>query len=75
MLAARHRKAMAGVFKSKLVVRHLWYSIASKKISRFFSRASRLPCFSLPLWRLCSFALFFVPVAEECKALSRPALL
>ena len=73
MLAARHRKAKwQGVFKSKLVVRHLWYSIASKKINQFFSRAQQatvLLTATLAAMFLCAFFLH-VPVAEECKAAS-----
>jgi hypothetical protein len=73
MFAARNRKATwQGVLRSKLVVRHLWYSIASKKITSFFSRAQQatvLLTATLAAMFLCAFFLH-VPVAEECKATS-----
>lgn len=69
MLAARHRKAKwHGVLKSKLTRRHLWFSIASKKINEFFSRAQQatvLLTATLAAMFLCAFFLH-VPVSEEC---------
>ena len=73
MLAARHRKAKwQGVLRSKLVVRHLWYSIASKKVNQLYSRAQQatvLLTATLAAMFLCAFFLH-VPVAEDCKATS-----
>lgn len=73
MLAARHRKAKwQGVLRSKLVVRHLWYSIASRKINQFFSRAQQatvLLTATLAAMFLCAFFLHD-PLVEDCKATS-----
>jgi hypothetical protein len=74
MLAARHRKAKwRGVLKSKLVVRHLWYSIGSRTINQFYSRAQQatvLLTATLAAMFLCAFFLH-VSVAEECTAATK----